>query len=41
MMADMALVAAKIASGETELREIALPEIPVDAALMKVEVAGV
>ncbi len=40
-MADKALVAAKIASGETELREIPLPEIPVDAALMKVEVAGV
>jgi hypothetical protein len=40
-MADMSLVAAKIASGETELREIELPEIPVDAALMKVEVAGV
>ena len=40
-MSDLVTVAAKIAPGETELREIALPDIPVDAALLKVEVAGV
>ena len=40
-MAEMSLVAAKIAPGVTELRELPLPEIPVDAALLKVEVAGV
>lgn len=40
-MADISLVAAKVAPGETELRELELPEIPVDAALLKVEVAGV
>ncbi len=40
-MVDMSLVAAKIAPGKTELRELELPEIPIDAALLKVEVAGV
>jgi hypothetical protein len=40
-MAEMVTVAAKIAEGQTELREIELPEIPVDGALLKVEVAGV
>ena len=40
-MAEKVLVAAKIAPGETELREFELPEIPVDAALLKVEAAGV
>ena len=41
IMAEMSLVAAKIAPGVTELRELPLPEIPIDAALLKVEVAGV
>jgi len=40
-MADKVLVAAKIASGETELREYDLPEISIDSALLRVEVAGV
>ena len=40
-MADKVLVSAKIDSGKMELRELELPEIPIDAALLKVEVAGV
>jgi threonine dehydrogenase-like Zn-dependent dehydrogenase len=35
------LAALKVAPATTELREMELPEIPPDAALMKVEVAGV
>jgi D-arabinose 1-dehydrogenase-like Zn-dependent alcohol dehydrogenase len=31
----------KVAAGTTELREFDLPDLPPDAALMKVEVAGV
>ena len=40
-MSEKALVALKVAAATTELREFDLPDIPPDAALMKVEVAGV
>ena len=40
-MSETVLAALKVAPATTELREMALPEIPPDAALMKVEVAGV
>ena len=40
-MSDTTLAAVKIGPSTTELRELPLPEIPPDAALMKVEVAGV
>jgi threonine dehydrogenase-like Zn-dependent dehydrogenase len=35
------LAALKVAPATTELREMPLPDVPPDAALMKVEVAGV
>ena len=35
------LAALKVGPATTELREMPLPEIPDDAALMKVEVGGV
>ena len=35
------LAAVKTAASTTEIREFALPDIPPDAALMKMEVAGV
>jgi threonine dehydrogenase-like Zn-dependent dehydrogenase len=38
---DKTLAALKVGPSTTELREVELPEIPPDAALMKVEVAGV
>ena len=40
-MSDKALAALKVAPSTTELREMDLPVMPPDAALMKVEVAGV
>ena len=40
-MADKSLVALKVGPSTTELREFDLPEVPADAALLKVEVAGV
>ena len=40
-MSEKVLAALKVAPSTTELREMPLPEVPPDAALMKVEVAGV
>jgi threonine dehydrogenase-like Zn-dependent dehydrogenase len=40
-MSDKTLAAVKVGASTTELRELDLPDIPPDAALMKVEVAGV
>ncbi len=40
-MSEKVLAALKVAPSTTELREMDLPEVPPDAALMKVEVAGV
>ncbi|MBA2301544.1 MAG: alcohol dehydrogenase catalytic domain-containing protein [Acidobacteria bacterium] len=40
-MSDTTLAAIKTGPSTTELRELALPDIPPDAALLKVEVAGV
>ena len=40
-MAEKVLAALKTAAGKTELREFALPDVGADAALLKVEVAGV
>lgn len=40
-MAEKTLAAAKIGAGQAEVREYELPEIPVDAALLKVEAAGI
>jgi threonine dehydrogenase-like Zn-dependent dehydrogenase len=40
-MAEKVLAAVKVAAQQTELRELDMPEIPVDAALLKVEAAGV
>ena len=40
-MAETMLAAVKVDAQKTELRELTLPEIPVDGALMKVEAAGV
>ena len=40
-MAEKVLAAMKVGPSTTELREVDLPDIPADAALLKVEVAGV
>jgi threonine dehydrogenase-like Zn-dependent dehydrogenase len=40
-MAEQVLAAVRTGSGTTELREFAMPEIPDDGALLKVEVAGI
>ena len=40
-MSETVLAAVRTAPGTTELREIPLPELPDDGALMKVEVAGI
>ena len=40
-MSEKVLAALKTAPSTTELREMDLPDMPPDAALMKVEVAGV
>src|SRR5580693_4772424 len=40
-MTDTILAAVKTGSETTELRELRVPEIPVDGALMRVEAAGV
>jgi threonine dehydrogenase-like Zn-dependent dehydrogenase len=40
-MAESVLAAVRTAPGTTELREFAMPEIPADGALLKVEVAGI
>ena len=40
-MSDTSLVALKVGPSTTELREFDLPDLPPDAALLKVEVAGV
>ena len=40
-MSEKLLASVKIAPSRTELRELELPDIPPDAALLKVEVAGV
>ena len=39
-MAEQVLAAVRTAPGTTEIREFPMPEIPDDAALLKVEVAG-
>jgi threonine dehydrogenase-like Zn-dependent dehydrogenase len=40
-MAESVLAAVRTAPGTTELREFALPDLPPDGALLKVEVAGI
>ena len=40
-MSEKILASVKVGPSKTELRELDLPEIPADAALMKMEVAGV
>ena len=40
-MAEKTLASLKVGPGELELREVDLPDIPADGALLKVEVAGV
>jgi threonine dehydrogenase-like Zn-dependent dehydrogenase len=40
-MAEQVLAAVRTGPGRTELREYPMPDVPVDAALMKMEVAGI
>ena len=40
-MAETILAAVKTGPQQTELRELPMPDVPVDAALLRVEVAGV
>ena len=40
-MAEKILAAVKIGVQQTEIREFPMPDIPVDAALLKVEAAGI
>jgi threonine dehydrogenase-like Zn-dependent dehydrogenase len=40
-MADQVLAAVRTGPGTTELREFAMPDVPEDGALLKVEVAGI
>ena len=40
-MAESVLAAVRVGPSKTEIREYPMPEIPADAALMKMEVAGI
>src|SRR5262245_66133727 len=40
-MADKVRAAVKVGVKETEIRELPIPDIPIDGALLKVEVAGI
>src|SRR5215475_12734282 len=40
-MADKVRAAVKVGVKETEIREFPMPDIPIDGALLKVEVAGI
>ena len=40
-MSDTVRAAVKVGVRETEIREFPMPEIPIDGALLKVEVAGI
>ena len=40
-MAEKVLAAVRVGPSRTEIREFQMPDIPVDAALMKMEVAGI
>ena len=40
-MAEKVLAAVRVAPSKTELREFPMPDIPADAALLKMEVAGI
>ena len=40
-MADMAKAAVRVGAGRTEVQEVAIPALPDDGALMRVEVAGI
>ncbi len=40
-MAEQVLAALRVGPGKTELREFPMPDVPADAALMKMEVAGI
>src|SRR5438045_8936723 len=40
-VAEKVLAAARVAPSKTEIREFPMPDVPEDAALMKMEVAGI
>ena len=40
-MAEKVLAAVRVGPGKTEIREYPMPDVPADAALMKMEVAGI
>ena len=40
-MAEKVLAAVRVGPSKTEIREYPMPDIPADAALMKMEVAGI